>query len=66
MKLETYITLQNQTAKEFGDLIGVSRVSIERYKSGTRIPSRRVLIEIERVTNGAVQPNDFYDTGESA
>lgn len=37
------------TREEFGELIGVSRSSVEHYELGTRKPGKPVVMHIERI-----------------
>lgn len=44
----------------FGALIGVTEVAVTRYVNGDRIPRASKMAMIEKVTDGAVKPNDFF------
>ena len=67
MKLKSYRTEKNITLADLAAKVGVSEVAMSRYERGERIPRRDVMSKIEQVTDGAVQPNDFFDThGEAA
>lgn len=44
----------------FGALIGVTEVAVTRYVNGARIPRPAKMALIEKVTKGAVKPNDFF------
>ena len=61
MKLKTWLKGRQMSHRDFAELIGVSsRVTVSRYVSGGRIPSRAVMARISEVTGGAVTANDFY------
>lgn len=57
MKLSAYLKKKDQ--KEFCKLVGIERHTLERYLAG-RVPAPEIMPAIYRVTNGKVQPNDFY------
>lgn len=40
-----------------------SPLTVARYVRGERMPNRENMVEIFRVTEGAVTPNDFYGVG---
>lgn len=61
MKLAQFLYQHDLTDAEFAALIGVSRSLISRYRGGSRIPGKAVMLRIYRATQGAVCPNDFYD-----
>ena len=46
------------TQDELGDELGVTRMSINRYENG-RMPTRKVLRAIYKLTSGEVTANDF-------
>lgn len=69
MKLADYRKQRSLTLAELAGQVGVSEVAMSRYENGHRIPGRDVMARIVAVTDGAVQPNDFYPspaTQESA
>ena len=61
MNLFTYLKQNQITSKRFAKIIGVSRVSVERYKSGDRHPRVRILRKITTATDGIVTANDFIN-----
>jgi len=62
MKLADYLALNNLTPADFARSIGLkSRMSVHRYLSGTRIPTRRIMARILEVTSGQVTKADFID-----
>lgn len=40
--------------------LGVSRVTVLRYRLEQRVPKRAVMPKIGPATNGEVMPNDFF------
>ena len=62
MKLKTYLTETNTKRGDLAKTIGVTEVAIHRYITGARIPRQETMSRIVAATNGAVQPNDFFDT----
>jgi transcriptional regulator with XRE-family HTH domain len=73
MTLDDWLAQSALKDHEFATRIGVSRVTLFRIKTGRRTPSREVMERIHDATNGAVEPNDFFDlvpspsnTGEAA
>lgn len=66
MKLETYLEQNNLKQKQFGDMIGKDKVYVHRVVKKNAIPSPADMAIIVAVTNGDVQPNDFYDMSDRA
>lgn len=66
MKLKDYLALANLTEAAFAEQIGVSQAAVNRYCRGLRQPRRGHMQAIERATNGAVSPADFFDSAEAA
>jgi transcriptional regulator with XRE-family HTH domain len=64
MQLADYLKTNGISDEDFGQLIGVTRQTVHRYKNG-RFPETPVLSRILEVTAGAVAPNDFLP-GQSA
>jgi transcriptional regulator with XRE-family HTH domain len=61
MTLTEYLQAKNISAAEFGRRIGAgSRMTVTRYCRGERMPPPETMARIVEVTEGAVQPNDFY------
>ena len=60
MKLRVYLDEKGLTQQQFADLVGCSQQSVARYCAG-RVPDEGTMTEIFRVTEGRVEPNDFYD-----
>jgi len=61
MKLATYLSKHELSAREFSERLGVSAEAVRLYLSGARHPSPKVMRTIHEATNGDVMPNDFMD-----
>lgn len=62
MHLADYLKTNGISDDDFGQLIGVTRQAVHRYKTFDRFPERPVLTKIFEVTAGAVTPNDFLQS----
>ena len=60
MKLKEYLKLNRITNKDFSKVIGISPVSLSRYISGERLPEKKILNKIFKLTDGLVDANDFF------
>jgi transcriptional regulator with XRE-family HTH domain len=65
MKLRAHLTQTGTSVAEFSRKIGVSKMAVQHWVSGNRIPRPEIMKRITEATNGAVQPNDFFDMGVS-
>lgn len=61
MRLADYLAQKGLTQAVFARKIGVSQGSVARYLKGERRPNWAVLQRIQKVTGGAVRPEDFFD-----
>ena len=52
MKLKEYLKVYNLTSKEFAKKLGISVVTISRYMSGERFPSKDILKKISKKYRG--------------
>jgi hypothetical protein len=59
MQLADYLKANKISDDDFGQMIGVNRQAVHRYKTFGRFPKREVLAKIVAVTNGAVTANDL-------
>jgi transcriptional regulator with XRE-family HTH domain len=59
MDLKSYLKLKGQRQKEFAVLIGRSRATVSNIVRGSLIPDGKTMLAIQKVTDGAVQPNDL-------
>lgn len=60
MNLRPYLEERKMSVAEFARAIDVSVAALHRYLVGDRIPRQEILERIANITNGAVQPNDFF------
>ena len=60
MTLEQWRKDQGLDRAQLARKLGVSMGAIETWEYGTRIPARRMMVEIIALTGGDVLPNDFY------
>ena len=60
MTLGEYLTQQKIGDEEFAESIGVDRTAVSRYRRNKRLPRPDTILRIQRVTDGAVTPADFY------
>jgi len=61
MKLQAWLEQTGTTQKELARLINRSPSAINRYIRCGRVPDDGIVVLIYYATNGAVQPNDWYD-----
>jgi hypothetical protein len=59
MKLAVYLKQHRISDGDFGQMIGVTRQAVHRYKTYDRFPEKAVLALIVEATSGEVTPNDF-------
>ena len=60
MTLEEWLRQSKTPDNVFAGRLGVSRVSLFRFKTGRRVPDRTIMEKINIETGGDVQPNDFF------
>lgn len=61
MTLSDYLDLKRINNGQFARIIGRSGEAVRRYRAGERIPAPDVMVDVFLATEGAVQPNDFYN-----
>lgn len=59
MTLLDYLRENGITYEAFGAQLGVAKSQVWRWANDERLPDLRTALEIERLTAGAVQPNDW-------
>ena len=64
MHLKQYIKTQSSTVREFCKVNNLEEATIYSLVSGNRKPSYNMMAKIMKITNGAVQPNDWFDFSE--
>lgn len=61
MKLTDYCSQEKMNFSDVARKIGATPQAVRAWAIGSRIPSRAWMQKIVSLSNGAVQPNDFYD-----
>lgn len=62
MQLKTWLQDKGVSYAEFARRIGASNGKVvQRYAERERMPEPTMMTKIVEATDGAVQPNDFYD-----
>ncbi|MBY0430979.1 MAG: hypothetical protein K2Q10_07270 [Rhodospirillales bacterium] len=61
MTLDKHLTTRNISNAEFGRRVGRTEEAVRRYRTGKRDPDAATKRAIFFATNGAVEPNDFYN-----
>ncbi len=61
MRLSAWLSMNDVTQHAFAELIGSSQPQVARFAAGTRIPNKETMRRIVEVTQGAIDPRDFYD-----
>tara|TARA_R100000773_G_scaffold22815_1_gene20111 strand:+ start:16510 stop:16728 length:219 start_codon:yes stop_codon:yes gene_type:complete len=70
MRLKTYLTSRSKTQSSFIKEVyqktghRLPQGTLAKYLIGQRIPRKKEMLIIHDVTEGAVEPNDFYFGGE--
>ena len=65
MTLDEWLKSTSTKEAPFGERVGVSQQTINRYRKGTAFPGPGVMPEIVKATGGKVQPEDFYASSSS-
>ncbi len=61
MQLTDWMRLSQHNDETLAKKLGVHETSVWRWRTGRRMPSKRLLQAVERLTNGAVTANDFIN-----
>lgn len=66
MTLEDYLTAPPKKISHaaFGELVGVTQATINRYVSGARFPSPEMILKIQDATNNQVTVADWYSAAQ--
>lgn len=64
MTLEQYLSKPDRKISHasFGESVGVTQATINRYVRGERFPSPDMIRKIQDATNGSVTVSDWYAT----
>lgn len=67
MTLEQYLSAPTPKISHaaFGERVGVTQATINRYVSGARFPAPDMIRKIEEATSGAVTVNDWYSDAQA-
>jgi transcriptional regulator with XRE-family HTH domain len=62
MTLEDFLKADDapMTKTELASALNVSVITVNRWLNGTRFPEKEMVLRVEEVTNGGVQPADWY------
>ena len=66
MKLKTYLEENNHTQMSFIELINMAtgikipQGTFAKWITGSRIPRKKEVLMLHKITEGKVQPHDFY------
>lgn len=67
MQLKEYLKVEKHTQNSFINLIEMAtgnkipQSTLAKWITGVRIPRKNDMIILYKITDGAVQPNDFYE-----
>lgn len=61
MKLAVWRRNQGMTQEQLAAALDCIVTTVARYEAGRRRPDEDTMIKIFRLTDGEVQPNDFYE-----
>lgn len=59
-KLKNWRRLQGKTQADAAEEMGVARRTWHQWEQGAIVPGPGHMVELVRLTDGAIQPNDFY------
>ena len=60
MQLKEFLIKQSLTVSRVAKDLDVPEVTVNSWKYGNKIPSKKNMERIIHYTNSEVQPNDFY------
>ena len=60
MKLSEYLKLKNLTHEKFAKMVGVTRPLITHIINQKRNPSVKLVLQIEKITEGMVKVEDLF------
>lgn len=66
MTLNDHLIATGQTNREFGRLIGVSEMTVSRWRNFRHRPGIDWCVRVAHATDGKVMPNDFLTPVERA
>ena len=66
MTLDDYLSRRRGEARFLADTLGVTEVTVYRWRTGRAMPSHERIKQIEAETYGAVTPQDWFPSQESS
>jgi DNA-binding transcriptional regulator YiaG len=60
-ELAQWLVRNDLTLEEFAKLLGTTQATVSRWTDGINIPRRDAMRAIVQITNGEVQPSDFFE-----
>tara|TARA_R100000654_G_scaffold70110_1_gene100141 strand:- start:884 stop:1069 length:186 start_codon:yes stop_codon:yes gene_type:complete len=60
MNFKKYLTDQGISVSKVAKALDVPEVTVNSWKYGQKIPTKKNMTRIVEFTEGEVQPNDFY------
>lgn len=66
MLLKEFLKIKKISIEDFAREMGLSYAAVRQYTNAGRVPKPKVMRQIINVTNGAVQPNDFFASTDNA
>tara|TARA_R110001592_G_scaffold114805_2_gene314959 strand:- start:198 stop:398 length:201 start_codon:yes stop_codon:yes gene_type:complete len=60
MNFKDYLKNQSLSVSKVARALAVPEVTVNSWKYGQKIPTKKNMIKITEFTNQEVQPNDFY------
>lgn len=65
MNLRAYVD-ENGGSAQLAERLGVTREAVDHWIAGRRTPRRQMVLKIQQVTRGAVNPDDLYTTPDGS
>jgi transcriptional regulator with XRE-family HTH domain len=63
MTLHEYLRQNKIPLREMAAMLGRDASEVSRWATGRRVPPLEIALEIQRATNGAVEPQSFVRDG---
>lgn len=60
MHLKKFMQRKELSTADVAQALGVTMFSVQRYLNAGRIPDPRIIVEIWKLSDGAVTPNDWF------
>lgn len=59
--LEKWLKTKKLSGADLAEMLEVSQSAVSRWINGSRVPTIKYFQAIEKVTKGAVRPQDWYE-----